>query len=130
MQGFDGGVGRMNTKVVGSQGEKLAVEYLTKHGCRLVAQNFRMRSGEIDVIVMDRGCLCFVEVKTRKGQHTPQEAVSLAKQRKLTRLAKIFMVQRFQKLDMNSRFDVIAVDSHHDGSPRLQWFRNAFDAVE
>lgn len=120
----------MNTKILGSQGENLAADYLTKQGCRLIARNFRMRSGEIDLIMMDRGCLCFIEVKTRKGNHTPQEAVSLAKQRRLTRLAKLFMVQQFQRQDINSRFDVIAIDTHTDDSPRVQWLRNAFDAVD
>ena len=121
----------MNSKILGLQGERLAEEYLSKQGCRLIARNFRMKSGEIDLIAMDHGCLCFIEVKTRNGQkHVPQEAVSLAKQRKLTKLAKLFMVQQFQRLDVNSRFDVIAIDAKEDGSRRIQWLRNAFDAVE
>ena len=120
----------MNTKVLGGQGEKIALEFLRGQGCRLVVQNFRLRAGEIDLVVMDGGCLCFVEVKTRKGRHHPQEAVSIVKQRKLTRLAKLFMLRQFHRLDLKSRFDVVAVETDESGSPRVKWLRNAFDAVE
>lgn len=118
----------MGTRNLGGRGEDIAAGYLNDHGCRLLARNFRVKSGEIDLVVMDRGCLCFVEVKARRSYGTPQEAVSRIKQRKLTRLAQIYMKENYKSVDVRCRFDVVAVEEREDGSLRLEWFQNAFDA--
>jgi putative endonuclease len=118
----------MGTKNLGGRGEDIAAEYLKKRGCRLLARNFRIRSGEIDLVVMDRGCLCFVEVKARRSYDTPQEAVSRIKQRKLTKLALVYMKENYRGVDVRCRFDVVAVEEKEGGSLRVEWFENAFDA--
>ena len=120
----------MNTKVLGKKGEELALEYLNRHGCRLIARNFRVKLGEVDLIVLDAGCLCFVEVKARKYYQTPQEAVHKFKQKKLTQLARIYLKDYYPQSNIRCRFDVIAVDQEGSNSSKIEWFKNAFDAVE
>lgn len=114
----------------GKEGESLAAEFLVNKGCRLVERNFRCTVGEIDLIVRDGGTLVFVEVKSRHGLRygLPQEAVSTAKQRRLTRLAHWYIQDR--RLEgLPARFDVVAV-TWSDRKPELTWIVNAFEALE
>jgi len=49
----------------GAQAEQLAAQYLQQQGLKLIAQNYRGRFGEIDLIMHDGATLVFVEVKFR-----------------------------------------------------------------
>jgi putative endonuclease len=69
-----------------------------------------VRLGEIDVIALEDEILCFVEIKARA---TPSfgaavTAVTLGKQRRLTRVAAAYLV----KADWQGpcRFDVLGID--------------------
>ena len=57
-------MGRSN--LLGGWGEALAAEYLRKKRYQIVAQGYRCRFGEIDLIVKNKKYLAFVEVKLRK----------------------------------------------------------------
>ena len=50
-------------QITGSQGEKLATEYLKKNGYRILERNFRSGRNEIDIVAADKGVIVFVEVK-------------------------------------------------------------------
>ena len=47
-------------------GEAQAAALLRRKGFRIVAQNFRTRYGELDIVAEKDGFLVFAEVKTRK----------------------------------------------------------------
>lgn len=119
----------MNTRIVGGHAEKIAADYLKKRGYRILAKNFRVKFGEIDLVALYKGCVCFVEVKSRKTYATPQEAVSRLKQRKLTRIAQAYLQQYHGSIDMPCRFDVVAIEETADGQLHLEFFENAFEAV-
>lgn len=120
----------MNNRVLGARGEGAAAEFLLGQGCRMVARNYRTKFGEVDLVVLDRGCLCFVEVKSRKSYQAPQEAVSIIKQKKLTQLAKMYLSDHYGNKSVRCRFDVIAFEENGLGVSRIEWFKNAFDAVD
>jgi hypothetical protein len=52
---------------LGTMGEALAVDHLTRMGLRILHRNWRCRYGELDVIASDEASrtVVFVEVKTR-----------------------------------------------------------------
>ena len=52
----------------GEQGEAQALAYLQQQGLQLISQNYRCRSGEIDIIMQDGQELVFIEVKYRTSQ--------------------------------------------------------------
>lgn len=56
----------MSNKVLGDRGESYAARYLGAQGYRILAQKYRTKIGEIDLIAKDRDTLVFVEVKTRR----------------------------------------------------------------
>ena len=105
---------RLSRKAFGTEGERLAADYLIKKGYTLVAQNFYTRFGEIDLIVSRSGELIFVEVKTRTPDSAARfgrasSAVDHRKQTRISRSAAVFLEQNPGYSDVNYRFDVIEV---------------------
>jgi putative endonuclease len=83
------------------------------------------------LVVVENGCVVFVEVRSTGGDDTEKPALSVddAKQRRLTRLALHFLRER-GLLETPARFDVLAV-SWPDGArePRIVHYQGAFEAV-
>ena len=95
---------------IGKIGEKLAAEYLEKHGYEIITTNFYTKRGEIDIIARKDNEIVFVEVKTRSSDSfgKPVEAVNYFKQKHLYQTAKYYMYKKCHELDY-IRFDVIEV---------------------
>jgi putative endonuclease len=53
----------------GARAEAMAAEFLVARGLTIVARNFRIRRGEIDLIARDGDTLVFVEVRLRRNPH-------------------------------------------------------------
>lgn len=115
---------------LGKRGEALAARFLRRRGCKILARGSRLFPGELDLVALDRDTVVFVEVKTRRSAEAghPVEAVTPAKQRRLTRLAVTFL-KRHGLLERPARFDVIAITWPERGRPTIEHFENAFDAV-
>lgn len=117
--------------MTGAEGEKIAADFLSKQGCRILERNFRTALGEIDLIAQDGKTLIFVEVKARSGARfgVPQMAVDLRKQSKMNRVALLYLSQK--KIEgRECRFDVIAITQRLNGDPAIEHFKNAFEGQE
>jgi putative endonuclease len=113
--------------LLGKEGERLAERYLQNKGYKLVERNYRCRVGELDLIVLDRRVVVFVEVKTRTGHGfgSPLEAVEFRKQRKMIQAAQFFLAAKgLQQRD--ARFDVVGV-SWAGREPIVEHIENAFE---
>ena len=97
-------------KKIGDQGEKIAEEFLLKQGMKLLARQFKVSVGEVDLIMVDQEEIVFVEVKSRRNQSYgwPEESVTLTKIKKIWRTAQ-FYLQENKIFDQNWRIDVIAI---------------------
>ena len=117
----------MNKRSVGTKYEDMASEYLGSHGIKIIARNFRSRSGEIDIVGHDGEYYIFFEVKYRKdgASGDPVEAVDIRKQYKISRVCDYFRVYRKLKDDDNVRFDVIAICGGD-----IKWYKNAFEYIQ
>ena len=116
---------------LGRRGENAAARYLRRLGYVIVARSDRALIGEIDLVAVDGRTLVFIEVKTRTSQDAghPADAVDVAKQRRLTRLALAYM-KRHDLLENPSRFDVVAVTwPEQGGRPVIEHFQAAFEPV-
>lgn len=115
-----------NDNSSGKIGENAVTEMLKEKGFCVVIRNYRTRFGEIDIIAEDDKYLIFVEVKTRKTSTlaTPQEAVTLSKQRKIIMAAQEFL-QEFPT-QKQPRFDVVAVTADNGEIKNITHFTNAF----
>lgn len=98
---------RNNT--LGAWGEAKAAEYLRKKRYHIIAQGFRSRFGEIDLIVYNRKYLVFVEVKLRKNANFARavEYVDHKKQERIKTTAAVYLSQHPTALQ--PRFDVIEI---------------------
>ena len=121
----------LRPKTLGQRGEAAAARYLKRRGYLIVGRGSHIRRGEIDLIAVDGRTLVFVEVKTRVSHDAghPAEAVDREKQRRLTRLAMIYL-KRHHLLDNAARFDVVAIIwPKGQRRPEIEHFRNAFEPV-
>lgn len=113
--------------LLGKEGERVAELYLQKKGYKLVERNYRCSGGELDLVVLDRRVVVFVEVKTRTGIGfgSPLEAVEFHKQRRMIRAAQFFLAEKnLQQRD--ARFDVVGV-SWPGREPVVEHIENAFE---
>lgn len=113
----------------GDAGEAAAAEYLRGLGWTILAHDLRNRLGELDLIALDGDTIVFVEVKTRRSSTHggPVAAITLDKQRRMTRAALTYLKQRGW-LERRARFDVIAIVwPEGDAAPQITHYRNAFE---
>ena len=105
----------MDNITLGREGEKRAVRYLEQLGCVILERNFRCRYGEVDVIALDHGTLCFVEVKTRSriDYGLPCQAVDRRKEQHIRRCAYFYISTR-QMQEYDIRIDIIEVLYRND----------------
>ena len=87
----------------------MAAEYLRKKRYKIVAAGYHCRFGEIDLIVKDRKCLVFVEVKLRKSDAyaKARDYVDRRKQEKLKLTAALYLSEN--PCREPARFDVIEI---------------------
>ena len=113
---------------LGRQGEAVAEAFLRARDYRILARNFRCRSGEIDIVALDGNMLVFVEVRSRRGDRagTPLESVTPRKQQQVVRVARVFLSQRGWS-ERCARFDVVGV-RFDDDPPIVEHIAAAFDA--
>jgi putative endonuclease len=97
---------------LGDAGEAFASRFLKGRGYRILERNFLARGGEIDIVALEGGTLCFVEVKTRRSEAagTAEEAVNRDKIRKIVN-ASLEYRRRHGLTDTPVRFDIVAVKS-------------------
>ena len=96
---------------IGDTYEKIAGNYLENKGYRILAYNFRCRSGEIDIIAEKDGVLIFCEVKyrCRNTAGHPLESVTAAKQKRICRSAAYYLLYYGYGTGQECRFDVIGI---------------------
>lgn len=110
----------------GAQAEQLAARYLQQQGLKLVAQNYRSRFGEIDLIMQDGATVVFIEVRLRRSACFGGAAASIdaRKQMRIISTAQQYLARLASVPPC--RFDAVLLDDAHGGN--LQWLKNAFDA--
>ena len=91
-------------------------------GWRILDRNWRGAGGELDLVVLKRGCLRFVEVKFRsEGDPVGAEAVGPAKQSHLVRAARAWI--RLHDPDVEEMAFLVAMVE----TDRITWYDDAFD---
>lgn len=107
--------------VRGETAERLARDFLRQHRYEIIAERYRWRGGEIDLIARDGDYLVFIEVRSRAQEHLglPEETINLKKQRKILLTAQHYLARHPSSLPV--RFDVVAISGG-----RLRLYQDAF----
>lgn len=99
--------------IVGQEGEAVAVDYLRRHGYRILEQNVRCGRDEIDIVACDieRAMVVFVEVKTRTSA-SPQYPVWTAvdARKRLCMRRAVAYWTTLHEYDGPGRTDVVCVE--------------------
>lgn len=111
----------------GDWGEAQARRYLVKNGHCILAQNYKKKTGEIDIISSIGDTIVFTEVKYRRSlaYGTPGQAVDVKRQRRMAKTALLYL-QSMALFEKNVRFDVIEI-YQAEGKHWLRQIKNAFE---
>lgn len=111
---------------LGKLGERIAANYLSSKGYRIIEMNFHKRWGEIDIVALDEDTLVFVEVKTRMefDRISPEESITPWKIRTLKRTA-LFYKNLHHELPELLRIDFVGIVLGQDLKPiKINLIRN------
>ena len=105
----------------GKAAEGMARLFLQSHGLQILADNWRYKQLEIDLIAVEGDVLVFVEVKSRSKDTfvDTKQLLSLEKQERLTRAAEAYL--QINPHQGEVRFDLIAFVAN-----RIQYIKDAF----
>lgn len=110
----------------GALAEEAACGYLQAKGYKILARNYTVPGGEIDIIAEINGITVFAEVKHRTGftVGTGAEGINAAKIKTLRRAALTYLTEH--KLTGMARFDVIELTGPLSGAD-IRHIENAFE---
>lgn len=113
----------MHKGELGAAAEERAAIHLGKRGLTPVARNWRVRGGEIDLIMRDGAVLVFVEVRARAGAAYGGAAASITatKRARLLHAARAYLATLGR--EPACRFDVVL-----EQGGELVWLKDAFQA--
>lgn len=110
----------------GAFGEELACRFLEGLGYRILERNWRFGHKELDLIAQWGQYLVIGEVKTRSAgaYQGARDSVSREKQAFLIAAANAYVRQH--ALDLEVRYDILAIDIATDGTYQLEHIPSAF----
>lgn len=126
-----------NTKQIGDEAEQLACQFLENQGLTLVESNYRIKGGEIDLVMRDNQHLVFIEVRYRSNNSfgSGAESVDGRKQARLIKAASVYLLEKSSQTTQPARFDVMSISAAQPSSqsssqlqPEIEWIKDAFQA--
>ena len=115
----------MNTRVIGSFEEDVAISYLKENGFEILEQNFKCKIGEIDVIAKKDNAIRFIEVKYRKGNVAGGAHYTISKS-KLIKISKIASFYIMTHPNGNSSYSIDAIIIENDC---IEYLENIFGGM-
>lgn len=116
--------------VVGKKGEEVIASWLVNNGYTIIERNWRVLTGEIDIIAIEKEVLVFIEVKTllNTALESLDIIVGKRKQIKISQTAKYFLKSHRQYHKLAMRFDVVVLRSSPFNleHPKVLHIKNAF----
>jgi len=102
----------MSNREIGDKGECYAGRYLLDQGFDIVARNFRVREGEIDIIATKGNRLYFFEVKTRRGNSfgSALESLPVWRIKRMHSAGLMFLSENQEYSDYEIEFTLISID--------------------
>jgi putative endonuclease len=113
--------------ILGKQAENMAKHYLEQQGLVYLMQNYRCRSGEIDLVMRDQQTLVFIEVKYRSRTDfgAAIEYFHASKRRKFeSAIAHYLHQHKLNPSNIDHRIDIVGLDSDARGQTKYTWLQN------
>lgn len=118
-----------DSRASGRWAERVARDYLTARGLKILESNYRFKGGEIDLIMRDGETIVFVEVRYRRTSRFGggAETITRSKRQRVIATARHYLQHTAGVSESPCRFDVVAISNdapEHD----VEWIPDAFDA--
>ncbi len=94
---------------LGHVAEWIAAAYLACRGYRILARRYNTPSGEIDLIVVRRRRLAFIEVKQRRDDALAESAITPRQRQRIHRAAEIWVGRHPHYAAHERSFDVVFI---------------------
>ena len=116
----------MNRRLIGNAGEEYAARLYKKLGYEILARNYTVRGGELDIVAQKDGEIVFIEVRLRAigGLVSAGESVTAVKRRRVLLAAQTYLMQHPSSLQ--PRFDVVALEAQNGAIIGCERIENAF----
>jgi putative endonuclease len=106
-----------NLRIVGNNGELLALDFIVNKGFTIIEHNYRFgRLGEIDIIAQKENLIVFIEVKTRFSKRFGGALYSIGpkKRNRILKTAKKFIAAKDKLFTKETifRFDLITIENN------------------
>ncbi|MDR0218395.1 MAG: YraN family protein [Enterobacteriaceae bacterium] len=108
--------------------EQQAKQFLQKQGLVFIAENVKIRGGEIDLIMRDKQTWVFIEVRFRKNAQYGDAIATItqSKRRRILHTASVWLYRHNESLETaDCRFDVCAITNQ-----KFEWLKDAFNLNE
>ncbi len=118
---------RSSKQKQGQAAEDYACHYLQMQGLILITRNFNARQGELDLVMLERDTIVFIEVRYRSRSDFGGAGASItrSKQQKIIAAARYFLHHQPRYANYAARFDVIAIQAQQQGW-HIDWIPAAF----
>ena len=100
---------RRTAEARGRRAERLAGWWLRLRGYRVLARDFRVPVGEIDIVACRGRVLAFVEVKRRKSLDAAAWAITPRQRQRIARAASAFLQRHPAYRHCDCRFDALLI---------------------
>ena len=100
---------RLRARGFGIRAEWIALAWLTLRGYRVLARNYLVKGGEIDLIAARGRTIAFVEVKARPSIDAARTAITLEKRRRISRAATHWLARNPAAVGQTLRGDAIFI---------------------
>jgi putative endonuclease len=113
--------------LIGSEAERVARTFLEQQGLTFILQNYRCRTGEIDLVMQDGDELVFVEVKYRSRSHygSAIEFFHAKKKRKFESAVMYYMQDKgFNPSIVPHRIDLVGIEGKGKQQQEINWLKN------
>ena len=118
----------------GIEGEEAAAQFLHKEGYSILARRWstRLVKGDLDLIAIKDGTICFIEVKTRTAHDSSpaERTVNAHKRKTLRKMARCYLRQFNTHNKPLARFDILSVYLLPGRPAEFQHFKGAFSWSE
>jgi putative endonuclease len=114
------------SSLIGSRAESAARIYLEQQGLIFINQNYRCRSGEIDIVMRDGEELVFVEVKFRSQQQFGHavEFFHASKRRKFESAIQHYLMDNSLNPTLVAhRIDIIGIELCGSNQNKISWLK-------
>ncbi len=111
--------------------ENVVMNYLMKHGYKILRKNYKCKYGEIDIIIKKDDLISFVEVKGRhKNIIAPRNYVGEEKRKRIIDSAKNYLKEKNLENKFKVRFDVVEITDKSRGTFDINVISDAYREVK